>query len=304
MHQITAFGGLKGHVPFHQAILQSPGFVPCNSNTQIEAIYQKVLAVASFVSQKTISTTEDLRSLSLKELYLTNFAVVGLSPYGQFTFGPTVDGAFSPKLPGELLLHGQYDKSLNIMVGHNINEGIFFAPPFITNDTTFNDFVRLTVPDVSEATIAFITGTLYPPVFDNSHGYIDQTGRAALLISEFIFTCNTRFLDLAYWNKTFSYYFTVPPGFHGDDLAYTFFNGDTSTPDEGVPVNVTLANALQTYITSFAMTGNPNAAGVPFFPIYGANSSTQVLGLQGFGTQITDTVANARCDYWQKALYF
>lgn len=303
IHQITAFGGLKGNVPFRRAILQSPGFVPLNSNQQIEAIFQTTLSFASFITGKSITTTQDLRNLSLMELYYTNFAIVGTSPYGGFTFGPTVDGSFVPKLPGELLLHGQFDDSLTIMVGHNVNEGLFFSSPFINNDTTFDDYVRQTIPAATTATVNFITETLYPPIFDGSFGYSTELSRASLLISEFSFVCNTRYLDLAYWNKTYSYFFTVPPGLHGDDIAYTFFNGDTTTPDEGLPVNTTIARALQHYITEFVLKGKPNEVGFPIFPIYGSNSSTEVLGLQGFGTQIKDTGANARCDFWQKALY-
>jgi carboxylesterase type B len=305
MHQITAFGGLKGNVPFHQAILQSPGFVPLKSNAQIEAIFQKTTKFASLISGKTISTTQDLRSLSFIELYYTNYAVVGLSTYGSFTYGPTVDGDFVPKLPGELLLHGQFDQSLNVMLGHNSAEGLFFSSPFINNDTAFVNNVRQTFPAATAATINYITETLYPPVFNGSYGYTTELQRTSLMISELSLICNTRYLDLAYWNKTYSYFFTVPPGLHGDDTVYTFFNGDTTTLDEGLPVNATVASALQHYITEFAMTGNPNGAWEPFFPIYGANSSTQVLSnTAAEGKQVTDTAANARCSFWQKALYF
>lgn len=304
MHQITAFGGLKGNVPFRQAILQSPGFVPLNSNAQIEAIFQETTKFASMLSGQTISTTQDLRSLSFMQLYKTNYYVVGTSSYGSFTYGPTVDGDFVPKLPGELLLHGQFDQSLKVMVGHNSDEGLFFSSPFINNETTFDNFVSQNLPAATSATINYITQTLYPPVFDGSYGYTNQLERTSLLLGEFSFTCNTRYLDLAYWNETYSYFFTVPTGLHGEDIAYTFFNGDTTTPDNGSPVNATVAKALQHYITKFAMTGQPNEAGEPFFPIYGANSSTQVLtNSTAEGTQVTDTAANARCSFWQKALY-
>jgi len=304
MHQITAFGGLKGNVPFHQAILQSPGFLPLNSNAQIEAIYQETLEYAGLISGKTISTTQDLRSLSFQELYETNYAVVGTSSYGSFTFGPTVDGDFVPKLPGELLLHGQFDHSLKIMVGHNLNEGLFFSSPFIQNDTAFINYVHQSIPGITPAILNYITQTLYPPVFDGSYGYTNQLGRTSLLTSEFTFTCNTRYLDLAYQNKTYSYYFIIPPGLHGEDIAYTFFNGDTTTSDDGLPVNATVAKALQHYITEFTMKGNPNEVGDPFFPIYGTNSSTEVLNnTNAFGTQVMDTTANIRCAFWQKALY-
>ncbi len=40
-----------------------------------------------------------------------------------------------------------------------------------------------------------------------------------------------------------------------EHIAYTFFNGDTSTLDCGRPVNGAIANAFQKDLTKFAMTG-------------------------------------------------
>jgi carboxylesterase type B len=116
MHQITAFGGLEGPAPFQQAIPQSPGFIPIVSNQQQEQTFQ------DFLSLLDVKTIEEARKLPFSKLLQANAQQVGASPYGQFTYGPTVDGKFVPALPGELLLHGQYDKSLKIMVGHNADE--------------------------------------------------------------------------------------------------------------------------------------------------------------------------------------
>jgi carboxylesterase type B len=304
MHQITAFGGLNGEIPFQQAIPQSPGFQVLPSNAVQEDTYQKTLMYASLISRKSITTTQQLRQLSTMELYYTNYAVVGLSAYSSFSYGPTVDGGFVPKLPGELLLHGQFHKNVKVMVGHNLNEGLLLTSPFIQNETALVSYLISIAPSASQSTINYITKMLYPPVFDGSYGYKNMIQRVALLLSEASFTCNTRYLDLAFQNKTYAYYFTVPPGFHGEDVSYTFFNGDTSTVDDGLPVNVTIAKALQDYITSFAMTGSPNEKGEPFFPLYGANSSTENIGLSNLGVQVPDTAANSRCDWWQKALYY
>lgn len=304
MHQITAYGGLKGKVPFQQAILQSPGWAPSPSNSQNEDVYQKTLTFASLVAQKPINTLDDLRNLTTEQLYLTNYAVTGLSPYGTFTYGPTVDGSFAPQLPAELLLHGQFDQSLKVMVGHNSDEGLLFTSPFITNDSDLTAYIHSSMPAILPSALTTVVQSLYPAEFNGSLPYTDQLSRAALLVSESVFTCNTRALDLAYGNKTFSYYFSVPPGLHGEDVAYTFFNGDTTTSDEGSPVNATVAAALQDYITSFTMNGNPNEKGVPYFPLYGTNSSTQVINIGKLGTQVTDTTANDRCAWWQKALYY
>ena len=69
-----------------------------------------------------MSTIQEARQLDTEILQLANTVAVGLSNYGDFTFGPAVDGDFLPSLPGEALLHGNFDKSVKVMVGHNANE--------------------------------------------------------------------------------------------------------------------------------------------------------------------------------------
>ena len=81
MHQITAYGGLKGKVPFQQAIVQSPGYQPMPSLTGQEAVFQKFLETAN------VGTLQEARGLSSQELQFVNYKIVGeSSPYGTFTF--------------------------------------------------------------------------------------------------------------------------------------------------------------------------------------------------------------------------
>jgi cholinesterase len=304
MHQITAFGGLKGKAPFQQAILQSPAFQSMASNLQQENVFTSVLSFASLISNTTVSSLDQLRELPTSVLQTVNSIVVGNSSYGTFSFGPTVDGLFAPALPGILLLHGQFDNSVKIMVGHNSDEGLLFTDPFVQNQAEFVDDLKILLPDASDEILDLIDTTLYPPVFNGSFGYTDQIGRTSLAIAEASFTCNTRYLALAFNNQSFSYFFNVPPGLHGEDIAYTYFNGDTSTSDDGSPVNATVAMAFQEYLTSFAMNGTPNEKGVPFFPMYGANSTIVNIAATDFAEDLVDTVANSRCTFWQKALYY
>lgn len=183
------------------------------------------------------------------------------------------------------------------MVGHNANEGALFASPFIANETAFQTYLTLAFPGATNATRTYISQTLYPPVFDGSQNYTSYFTRSAKLTAEFAFICNNRYLDLAYGNNTYSYYFSVPPALHGQDVAFTYFNGASG-------INSTVASALQDYLTSFAMDGNPNEDGVPYFPLYGSNATNVNLGLTNFGGLIGDDAANERCSWWQKALYF
>jgi len=115
MHQITAYGG-KRTVPFQQAIPQSPGWQPFVSDAQVNEIS------AMFFGLLNVSSLDQARKLPFATLALANTIQVGLSPYGSFTYGPVVDGAFVPALPGQLLARGHYAKNLNVMVGHNADE--------------------------------------------------------------------------------------------------------------------------------------------------------------------------------------
>jgi carboxylesterase type B len=303
LHQITAFGGSGGKSPFQQAIMQSPGFFPIPGNQQQEDAYQKTLQYATLIAARPILTVDALRTLTDEQLYQINAAVVSTSPYSLFTFGPAIDENFVPKLPGELLAAGQFDKSLNVMVGHNSNEGFMLANPFVQDNNAFKSYIKTIEPTISASQLDYITTTLYPAVYDGSYPYKSQLERTALFLSEFIFTCNTRYVNLAYSGMGWSYYFDVGTGYHGTDIAYTFFTGDTSTD-----TNATVAETLQAYLSSFAMTRNPNRAGVPFFPIYNTNASTQVIGTSGLGTQLADTagtgLAAQRCAYWQEGTYY
>ncbi|TVY37789.1 Carboxylesterase, partial [Lachnellula occidentalis] len=80
IHQITAYGGLRGPVPFQQAIIQSGAFLPVPTNKRKEDLFQLFLATAN------VSTLQEARGLSTHALQLTNAIMVGEAPYGDFTF--------------------------------------------------------------------------------------------------------------------------------------------------------------------------------------------------------------------------
>ena len=302
MHQITAYGGLKGPVPFQQAIPQSPGFQPSYSNNQQEQVLDGFLGLLN------VSTVQQARQLPSSTLIQANALQVANATYGGFVYGPAVDGDFVPALPGVLLLHGQYDKSLRVMVGHNTDEGLLFTSPYIQNDDEFRAFITSNFPGAIPSSVDYIANTLYPPVFDGTYGYTNQLQRTALVTSELIFTCNAFWINKAYENQTHSYLFSVYPGLHGEDIGYTFFDGQTGPIIEEEVGNATLAKDFQEYLTNFAETGNPNGDGLPYFPIYGQNATQQVLNLTSSLAvtinQTRDPAANDRCDWWQKALYF
>ncbi|KAE9363855.1 alpha/beta-hydrolase [Stipitochalara longipes BDJ] len=301
MHHITAYSdGEKA--PFHQAILQSPAFQPTLPSQEKE-IFEMVLANASTISNTSIASLQDLKNLSSDTLQEINALIVGTSPYGGFTFGPVIDSTYVRSLPGVSLLEGHFDSSVKVMVGHNSEEGELFTSPFIQTQEEYVAAIQQIFPTASEAVISYVTETLYPPTFDGSYGYLNQIERTALTVSDITITCNTRYLDVAFKNETYSYIFSVPNGLHGEDVAYTFFNGDISTGDEGPPVIATLAGIFQDYLTGFAVKGTPNANGLPWFPMYGENETVKNVEYSDLNVVEVDPMANARCAYWQSAAY-
>lgn len=292
MHQITAFGGLAGPAPFQQAVPQSPGFSLIPGDFQQEQTFQTFLGLLN------VSNIQEARQLPSQALITANLIQVGEATYGTFVYGPVVDGSFVPALPGKLLLQGSFNKNVKVMVGHNADEGLLFTPPFVTNDTAYAAFLRTSLPDINPTVVSYIENVLYPPVFDGTYGYKDDFGRAVATVSESIFTCNTNYLDRAFGNNTYAYEFSVPPALHGQDIPYTYFNGPSAKV-----LNDTVAIALQEYITSFAENGVPSGPTFPMFPLYGNDSELIDLNITSI-SEMMDPTANARCSWWQKALYF
>jgi acetylcholinesterase len=293
LHQLTAYAGAVP-APFQQAILQSPGFSLIPSNYQQEKIFQE------FLTTLNVKTIEEARRLPTSVLIAANAAQIGMmSMYGTYQYGPVVDGSFVPSLPGKLLLQGSFDKNVKVMTGHNSNEGVYFTDPRVTDDTALAAFIRRQFPGIQDSVVSTIVETLYPAVYDGSQPYRNGVDRTIFIISELIFTCNTNYLGRAYGGNTYNYQFSVPPGLHGFDIPYSFYNGLSTGPT----FNTTVAIALQEYLTSFAQNGIPSGEGFPDFPLYGVSANELNLNISGIRT-VRDTTDNPRCLYWQKALYY
>lgn len=295
VHQITAYGGAKGPVPFQQAVPQSPGWIPISSQLQQEETYQQLLNLTNSTS------LADLRALSSEDIIRANWLQVYPSAYGSFSYSPVVDGDFVPLQPSQLLAQGRFDKDVRVMVGHNADEGTYFTPPSIRTTEDSIQQLRNAFPYMPEPSIRYIFNVLYPADFSGTYGYKSQFERASLLVAEAIFTCNTFYLSSGFNNETYSYLFAVPPALHGFDVPYTYYEGGAPDTSPLGVTNVTVAVALQDFITSFAKEGYPQAENVTEFRMYGDDARVLELDITGI-EEVVDSNASARCRWWQKAL--
>jgi carboxylesterase type B len=297
MHHITAHGG-NGTIPFQQAIPQSPGFFPYVPS-EIKRIFGTVLGNASLVANKSITSADELRDLSFEELYSLNQIMVGQSSYGQFQFGPVVDpspNSYVPDLPGRLLVEGKYHK-LPVLIGHNTNEGLLFTPPFVQTQDEFMSFIAEALPTTTKSQQNELATELYPDVYNGTYGYTTPLARTALTISDLAFTCNAFWLSET-MEQSYAYLFSIPPGIHGEDIPYTFFNGDTSTLDLTATVVPNVAIQLQRYLTSFAINGVPTG-----IELYSDGGMVTNVNRTGLGSELKDPAARSQCQFWQEAPY-
>lgn len=198
LHQITAFGGDNSSLPFSQAIVQSPAFNPDPLQSTSEQNLQR------FLSLLNVSTLAEARQSPSHLLMKANALQVWDSPYGTNTFGPVVDGRFTPDVPRKLLAEGRFHKTINVMVAHNSDEGLVFTTPQINSSARYADFLQEAFPTLSNETLSYITTVLYPPVFDGSYGYRSQFQRAVSTTADSAFICNTAYLNWAFNNETFA----------------------------------------------------------------------------------------------------
>ena len=280
---------------FHQVISQSPGPQVGKGNNQ-------QLVGNSFLKTLNVSTADQARKLSTDVLMKANRQVEASTPY----FSPFVDGDLIPDLPSRLYTSGRYIRNLKTLAGHNANEARLFIPPSSDSQAAFDAFVKSQFPTATAAQIAYINHTLYPPDFsgiNETHPYISQNGRLSLLDADVYNLCWTVLLADTYAPNAHNYIFSVPPAYHAQDLAYTFYNGESFQHG----VNVTVARALQGYIANFVLGGDPNGKGLPGFPSWDGSGSTssgaRVLNLTVDGFDVVQEPARERCAWWSQTAF-
>jgi carboxylesterase type B len=217
-----------------------------------------------------------------------------------------------PNLPGILFRDGHFDRNVEILAGQNTNEASFFTSPFLrTDEAVIAQLTSLFGPDQQEA-YQYVVSDLYPAEYDGSQPYSNWYERAQLIVSEFAFICNDYYMTSGNANQSYGYQFNIFPGYHGQDVRYTFY-ADTPVNSSLTAVrevnNASAAYTLQDWILNFAKDGVPTS-NIPLsvdLPLYAANEtigSINVLPGVGFVAAIrNDPANNDRCRWWQEGLY-
>jgi len=215
-----------------------------------------------------------------------------------------VDGYVVPEHPALIYAQGKQN-DLPLLVGWNADEGTLFAARvnFPSDGPSYADRVRAQFKDQADNVLK-----LYPP---GATPQDDKVSFAALYGDEIIGYGGWAWAERdATTGKSpvYRYYFTRrPPGapelslnplaapgvYHSAELYYVF---DTLRVREWPweQDDRRLADAMSSYWTNFAKTGDPNGPGLAKWPIYQPGGGGQVMEL---GSEITDRVEPYRARY-------
>jgi carboxylesterase type B len=214
--------------------------------------------------------------------------------------GPNVDGVFIPDYPAAMLAAGRVDRNVEVVVAHNLNEGLLFADPRVSDQAGFTAFLAGLAPLVPTAKINTLADQIYPPDFSGAYPYRNQVERTTLAVGEGLLSCVAFGVNLAYKNQSRSYQFAMFPGVHGEDIAYTFFNGE-GIGGFGIPINASVATTMQNWFVDFAMLGAGSGSTITQVPVYTSQANVANVTSSGFPT-VKDPAANQRCRYWLTGL--
>ena len=258
-----------------------------------------------------------------------NRNMVEASPWGQFTFGPAIDGSYVRDLPGRELLNGNYVKDLSVLVGHtkhyNLsnfayfrNEGIIFVDPMLyaASETEAREKLKETLPLAKMPTLRKVN-RLYPSpersfgFFQNQFDRIDEliSGPQSFsqLTKEWIFNCNVRYITQAYGNDTYNYVYSLIPSIHSSDVIFTFTDFVFDHDGQRHNFNINYLKAWQSYLISFIKHGDPNIerdleSTIPW-GLAGEQMWAINMRMRGFEWIIDEQVDEERCAFWQRAEY-
>ncbi|KAJ6526943.1 alpha beta-hydrolase [Mycena vulgaris] len=243
LQQVVANNGQTEPQLFRAAITSST-FLPSQYqfNDRIpEMLFSEIVAQTNC----TVATNamSCLRAADAAILENINININQAGFFGTLTLGPVIDGTFITQRPTLSMFEGKVNGNALLSVT-NTFEGNGFVNQSIASTAAqyaFDLFPNL--GRIQAATAGALYSGLGTSVFqDNAvHG-------------ESIFICPTYTLLRAFPGRSFKGEFAIPPGLHGQDLAY-YFPG-TSTPPFN---NAAFINAFAQSFISFAISLDPNA---------------------------------------------
>ncbi|KAI9163608.1 Secreted lipase [Paramyrothecium foliicola] len=248
MHQITQYGGKRDPL-FHRAMIFSPGWADVWDPKRAEGVFQTFATNAGCAG----GDFDCLRAAPASQIIGAQARWSGVS------LGPTPDGGWIRDHNAFELESGNYWKDLDsVVVTHVINEGGLFVRG---GSLTDRDISANLNASYANAEVVAAIEKFYPPVNSTNSPYRTGVERQTAILSDSIFLGNYRRIAEAFAGRTFVSSRTRGNAGHGDDNRPTWYNPtlkNGSTPLPEIIGDGVVSQAWQSYLVSFAVTGNVN----------------------------------------------
>ncbi|KHJ35475.1 putative carboxylesterase family protein [Erysiphe necator] len=287
--------------PFRSAIIQSPTFQPIIPS-QSKYITEKVIAKASEISGQKITKVATLRKLSFETLYAVNKALVLESPYGTFTFGPTVDYqkgdlSYVPDFPLRRLKAGKVAKDVTLFVGFRKEEGHSLCPSTAGTDQGFQVHLANIFPTILQREIQYITESLYPTL--DYGGDQNSVNRSADALQDLFMGCNIHYL-LVFMARSYGFVLETAWASREKFLERILIRGGAITWGDSNTNRVT--QWLRDIVLRFGMFATQGALEAKLRP-YHRNRTVMLASDKGFQSFVENPVAKHQCRYWADTPY-
>ncbi|KAI9663984.1 MAG: hypothetical protein M1821_007475 [Bathelium mastoideum] len=308
MNQMILYGGAP-NPPFRAVVAEYPWWQPYHNNSILEAQYQELLN-ASGCGDLTC-----LRGLSEDELRNATQGTYGdgyvpesissLYGYGDFYYGPSVDGQVIQDLPSNEFKQGHFT-NVPLLVDHDEYEGTLFSNESETGIATETADLNSVFPT---ATDEFFTRLyeLYPASDFNSTFFQRQA-----IFGDFIIKCPTYYMATAVagvGQPVYKLNFDAGNELHAATQPFLL------TVPPGDANNATLALLMRDYFASFATSLDPNAVSYsgtpkPTWPLYltsGSNGTSGTFNRLSVNYTMIGTTedfdASPQCDFFHGQSY-
>ncbi|EGN99360.1 hypothetical protein SERLA73DRAFT_108823 [Serpula lacrymans var. lacrymans S7.3] len=200
--------------PLFRGAITSSTFLPSQYyyNDRVpQSLYEQVVSISGCSSSN--DSLACLRTVDANTIQTINYDLAGTGFYGTYLFVPVVDGTFIVERPSVTLAKGLANGEMLLTVG-NSHEGHNFVN--LNETLTITDYVAQLYPDMTSLQVQ---EAAY--LYNNTGDALDQ---AIGVMGDSIFVCPTYYLLQTFAGRSWKGIFAIPPGYHGNDVAYYFNN--------------------------------------------------------------------------------